>query len=156
MEFQRGSDIKEAIKVGMEANSYELYGLHVMSRFPIDDRTPSNKSPKPKWKGFSTDLVDEALVKFLEMLDEKGLNIEFHEELLTLMKKAFVRAGNIPRLFDVDRAEIRSATFVYREDEADIYRQNGAIPRFFGKFMKYQGKYYEIKDDTKDPGYWNE
>lgn len=153
MEFQRGSDIKEVIKVGVEANSYELYGLHVMARFPMD---MGDSDEKQRWKGFATDLVDDALIKYLEMLDKKGLIIEFHEELLTLMKKAFVKAGNIPRLFDVDRAEIKSATFVYKEDEADTYRQNGAIPRFFGKFMKYQGKYYEIKDDTQNPGYWND
>lgn len=156
MEFQRGSDIKETMGVGIEANSFILFGMNVMAKIPIKYRDGKKGPDRKSHTNFSTDLVKDALIEFLEMLDSEGLNIKFHDKLMGLMKKSFSRSRKEMMGFNLDEMEIINVTFIYKEKEEDPHRVNDIIPRFFGKFAKYGKKYYEIKDDTRNPGYWND
>jgi hypothetical protein len=153
MEFQRGGNIKETIKVGLSAGSYEIFGLEIRVGFSVLEKDHN--------KQIVFDIKDGKLESFLQMLDSEGLNLKFHQRIMELSIEKFIDGGNIPRFFDMENPHLIAANFSVlpygkAKKEKFNYAEKLSIPRLFGKIVIYRGKLYEIKDDTENPGYWNE
>lgn len=147
MEFQRGSDIKEAAGLGRWANAYEIHSLSVNFQFFVDESEEDRK------KTFIKEIEGSHLIKLLEYLDKTGIDKGFDDFLTETTIQLFVEDGNIPRFFDFSKTKMVAVAFWHSKGE-EIYRKRATLPWFIGKDVVYQGKLYEIKDDPENPGWW--
>ena len=156
MEFQRRGDIREAIKIGSHSASHEVYHLSIRVYFPIKDTD--------RTKQIMLDIKDSLLEELLKMLDSEGLNLKFHEKIMDIARQEFLNRNNIPRLFDMKNVGIVNAHFSAipcednekKKKQGFTYAEKLSIPSLFGKMVKFGDSLYEIKDDTENPGYWND
>lgn len=152
MEFQRGSDIKEATGIGRWSNAYDIHSLSVNFQFFIDGK---GEDIQISHKTFIKEIEGPDLHKLLEYLHNTGIDKGFDDFLHEKVTELFVQDGNILRLYDLGKTKMVAAAVWYSNDE-DTYRKRATLPWFIGKDVVYQGKLYEIKDDPSDPGWWKQ
>ena len=154
MDFERGQDVKEVIKIGRKANAFKIDGLEVLGRIPgqwLED-TPSQYKDLPcdSNKHFRIK-AEEEIIKILDMMVQSGISKKLDnyikKKIIAKHKKEAVKAerhngisGSVHYYFKETKIDFIHFELEGRDDLL-------ILPRTLGKDVLYKDKLYRIKNE---------
>lgn len=159
MKFERGQNVKDAVKIGRYANAIGIDHLDVIGKIP----GKWQKSVEEEFKSLdpskmhSFGIAGEALLWILHEMEKSGISKKLDNKIKELIVKRHIKVvddavkhnghpGSVD--YDLDDSYIKSILF-HRNDVDSIYPYDKIIslPDTLGKDLLYDGKLYRIKNE---------
>ncbi len=160
MDFERGKDVKEQLKLGRKANAFRVRNIRIHGRIPgkwreyVEEKYKRTHPPPYTYPQFH--IYGDSLEFILRMMEKSGISKELDNHIKSLItkkhKESIERAiktnGHSENAYyDISKVEIMHINFEIRSKSIYLEDKQILLTATLGKDVLYKRKLYRIKNE---------